>query len=109
MSPSLALQRTRSAPLRSPRGACSERSIRARSHIVGLWRRGKDSGGIESRWRRHEGEIGVSEKRILPAFLLCFFFGVFGVHRFYVGKVGTGLLQLFTLVVQVSGCSSISS
>ena len=30
------------------------------------------------------------------AFLLCFFFGVFGVHRFYVGKVGTGLLWLFT-------------
>lgn len=38
----------------------------------------------------------MSEKRILPAFLLCIFFGMFGVHRFYVGKVGTGLLQLFT-------------
>lgn len=39
----------------------------------------------------------MSEKKILPAFLLCFFFGVFGVHRFYVGKVGTGILQLVTL------------
>jgi TM2 domain-containing membrane protein YozV len=38
-----------------------------------------------------------SLKRILPAAILCFFFGVFGVHRFYVGKVGTGILQLFTL------------
>jgi len=38
-----------------------------------------------------------SEKRVLPALLLCFFFGVFGVHRFYVGKKGTGLLQLLTL------------
>jgi len=39
----------------------------------------------------------MSEKRILPAFLLCFFFGIFGVHRFYVGKVGTGILHLLTL------------
>jgi TM2 domain-containing membrane protein YozV len=38
----------------------------------------------------------LSEKRKLPAFLLALFFGVFGVHRFYVGKIGTGLLQLFT-------------
>lgn len=30
------------------------------------------------------------------AFILCFFFGTFGVHRFYEGKVGTGILWLFT-------------
>ena len=38
-----------------------------------------------------------SDKILLPAFLLAFFFGVFGAHRFYVGKIGTGFLQLFTL------------
>ena len=39
----------------------------------------------------------VSPKSRLVALLLCFFRGCLGVHRFYVGKVGTGLLQLFTL------------
>jgi TM2 domain-containing membrane protein YozV len=39
----------------------------------------------------------MSEKRILPAFLLCFFLGCLGAHRFYVGKIGTGILQLVTL------------
>ena len=39
----------------------------------------------------------MSDKRILPAFLLCFFLGVIGAHRFYAGKVGTGVLQLLTL------------
>jgi TM2 domain-containing membrane protein YozV len=39
----------------------------------------------------------VSDKRILPVFLLCFLFGFLGIHRFYVGKVGTGILQILTL------------
>jgi TM2 domain-containing membrane protein YozV len=39
----------------------------------------------------------MTKKRILPSFLLCFFFGIIGVHRFYVGKIGTGILQLVTL------------
>ena len=33
----------------------------------------------------------------LPIALLCLFFGIFGVHRFYAQKFGTGLLQLATL------------
>ncbi|MDD4772461.1 MAG: NINE protein [Eubacteriales bacterium] len=35
-------------------------------------------------------------KSRLVAALLCFFFGVLGAHRFYVGKIGTGFLWLFT-------------
>jgi TM2 domain-containing membrane protein YozV len=38
----------------------------------------------------------MSDKEILPAFLLCFLLGVFGAHRFYAGKIGTGILQLLT-------------
>ncbi|MFC2110188.1 NINE protein [Bacteroidota bacterium] len=38
-----------------------------------------------------------SENRWLISLLLCWFVGVFGVHRFYNGHTGTGLLQLFTL------------
>ena len=37
-----------------------------------------------------------SSKSRLIAFLLCLFLGPAGIHRFYVGKVGTGLLWLFT-------------
>ena len=39
----------------------------------------------------------TTPKRILPAFVLNALLGPFGVHRFYVGKIGTGLLQLVTL------------
>ncbi|HEV2964955.1 MAG TPA: NINE protein [Candidatus Angelobacter sp.] len=40
--------------------------------------------------------VSATDKRILPAFLLCFFLGFLGVHRFYVGKIGSGIAQLLT-------------
>jgi TM2 domain-containing membrane protein YozV len=36
------------------------------------------------------------QKSWVAALLLCFFLGFLGVHRFYVGKVGTGILQIIT-------------
>lgn len=39
----------------------------------------------------------VSPKGFVPAILLCFFLGTLGIHRFYVGKIGTGILMIITL------------
>ena len=42
-------------------------------------------------------DVAVSDKGFVPVILLCFFFGGVGVYRFFVGKIGTGILMLITL------------
>jgi len=43
-----------------------------------------------------------SEKSWIVTLLLCLFLGGFGVHRFYTGHIGIGIIQLLTL-----GCCGI--
>jgi TM2 domain-containing membrane protein YozV len=39
----------------------------------------------------------ISDKKRLLATIICAGFGIFGAHRFYVGKSISGFLQLFTI------------
>ena len=39
---------------------------------------------------------GKSNKNKITVLLLCIFLGGLGVHRFYVGKIGTGIVWLLT-------------
>lgn len=38
-----------------------------------------------------------SSKSFIATLLFCFFLGGLSIHRFYVGKVGTAILQIITL------------
>lgn len=43
-----------------------------------------------------EDKPSASPKSKTTALLLCFLLGTIGAHRFYVGKVGSGIVWLFT-------------
>lgn len=40
-----------------------------------------------------------TEKNLFLAYALWFFLGAFGVHRLYLGKIGTGITQLALLII----------
>ena len=61
-----------------------------------MGRQGKGSGLPVGGWYRHAMVNNPSEKSRAVALALCIPLGVFGAHRFYVGKIGTGLLMLCT-------------
>lgn len=42
------------------------------------------------------GNNGGKECNKWVALLLCFFFGLIGAHKFYEGKIGMGILYIFT-------------
>jgi TM2 domain-containing membrane protein YozV len=43
-----------------------------------------------------EWKLEKSQKSFVAALLLCILLGTLGIHRFYAGKIGTGILQLLT-------------
>jgi len=54
---------------------------------------GAQQGKSNARDTESVGKSGVSYNITL---LLCFFFGIFGAHRFYAGKIGSGIIMALT-------------
>ncbi len=53
--------------------------------------------------QQYVGHEVSSQKSWWVVFITALFFGYFGVHRFYAGKIGTGVLWLFTIGIFAAG------
>lgn len=42
-------------------------------------------------------QLQTSDRNYIATILLCFFLGSLGAHRFYAGKIGTGILMIITV------------
>jgi TM2 domain-containing membrane protein YozV len=64
-------------------------SYGAQGHAPYNYQHAYPPSGMDAGW--------MSPKRRNVVILLCFFVGFLGIHRFYLGKIGTGILMIFTL------------
>ena len=69
-------------------------SMIRRAPAGGVPPRSANGRGQHAPARARRADVTENARRV--ALLLCIFLGFFGVHRFYVGKTGTGVIWLLT-------------
>ena len=54
-----------------------------------------NANGVSDNGVNNNSSTNVSSKNRMTALILCWFLGLFGVHRLYAGKLGSGFLFLY--------------